>query len=485
MKQLPDIKALLFRILVIFLLISCEKNNFNTDANATLVFSTDTLSFDTVFTSMASATLEFRVRNPYAQDLEINSIQLSGGASSDFRLNIDGAPEYSVSKKLLRARDSMYIFVDVTIDPKNKNEPFLKEDRIIFNTNGKEQEVLLQAYGQDAHHIRLGKWGSVGVYVSEHGDSVNAVLLESDTVLSADKPYFLHDDFMIGENVELTLAPGVRFFMATHKNIVVQGSVKSIGTVDNPVLFRGHRLDYLFPETPYDKVSGQWGGLFLCCSSYDNVLRHTHIRNGQTGLSVDSLSLNRQPKVKLFNCRIENMSSAALLSIGAEVEAENTLFANCEASLLEADGGAYRFTNCTFANYYSRWGVRQGAAVSLSGEVQNVTFVNCIIDGNMSSELSLPSPDEELMFDYHFQHCLIKTALTKVDTNDVRFNKVIWNKNPLFLEPKEEWDFRLDTLSPAINQGITTHLTGDMNEVQHVGTPDIGAFEYTSSLENE
>ncbi len=486
--------------------VACEERDYYENSNATLNFSMDTVSFDTVFTTIGSATMHFTVRNPYDQDLEINSISLLGGASSNFRINIDGSPELSAENKLLRAQDSMYIFVDVTVDPSIQNLAFLIEDNIVFNTNGKEQKVLLQAYGQDAHHIKLGEWGDAAMQVQEYTDgsldTTYFVLLNNDTTLKADKPYYLHHSFAVNEGVKLTLDPGVKFYIEKDKSIYVLGSLSSNGTVEKPVEFRGHRMDNMFPDTPYDKVPGQWGVLAFQSQSYDNHLKHTHIRNGLIGLYVDSLSVNDKPKVKLENCRIENMTSAAIYSLYGEIEAENSLFANCEQYVFGASaGGKYSFTNCTFGNHYSWAGHSDPSVVLTNYYIYNndvipfpliqADFTNCIIWGTANSELSLSDKDEdgnliEADFNFSFDHCLIKADIKEdIDTNDVRFSDVIWNYDPLFREPKEEWDFHPDTLSPVIDMGIPTHLNADINERPYINAPEIGAFEYAGTLDEE
>jgi hypothetical protein len=483
------------------LFISCEERNYYTNSNASLWFTSDTISFDTVFTTIGSATLNFRVHNPYKDDLEINSISLEGGAASDFRINIDGAQGLGVTDKLLRAEDSMYIFVDVNVNPRDSTLPFLLEDYIIFNTNGKKQKVLLQAYGQDAYHIKLGEWGDIGksISISDDGDTTytSLVVLNNDTTLKADKPYYLHNSFYVSEGVELILEAGVRFYIEKDKNIYIGGSIKSNGTVDAPVVFRGHRLDNLFPNTPYDKVAGQWGVIALQKSSYDNEFTHTHIRNGLTGLYVDSLSNNDHPKALLKNCRIENMTSAALYGLEGEVIAENTLFANCEQRLFAASaGGSYEFTNCTFANYYNApdGTTHKVASVVLSNhdntyqpyDLQKADFTNCIIDGTISNELSLSNLEDEegsVAFKYNFDHCLITTNFNGIDSSDARFDEVLWNKYPLFIAPTEDWNFHPDTLSAVIDRGISTHLTSDINEINYIGAPDLGAFEFAGASE--
>lgn len=481
------------------LFFSCQNDNFYTDSNASLRFSMDTVAFDTVFTSIGSATVKFTVHNPYSENLEINSIKLEGSESSSFRINIDGAPVLSTSDKLLRSKDSMYIFVDVNVDPTDENLPFEITDNIVFNTNGNEQRVLLLANGQNAHHMKLGEWGNIGHEVNPDApnDTTFFISIDNDTTLKADKPYYLHDDFVV--NGELTLEAGVQFYITSGRSIRITGSIKCDGDLDAPVLFRGHRLDKMVTGTPYDKVPGQWGVISLESNSYDNILTHTHIRNGLTGIMVDSLSINANPKLTMANCRVENMSGVAIYGMNADIKAENSVFANCEQQVLLGDaGGRYEFTHCTFANYYS-WKTQTKETIELNNYHQELAtvmplekaeFTNCIIDGTNRNELRLVNTDEGV-FNYNFENCLIRVYTNLVDTTDLNFKNTVWNTNPyydnkpLFFEPEVEWDFRIDTLSSAIDMGQVTHITEDINGNAHNATPDIGAFAFTGAKEEE
>lgn len=484
---------------------SCQERDYNTSINAKLLFSTDTLSFDTVFTTVGSTTMHIKVYNPYKQDLEINSIALAGGDASSFRINIDGAPELSVSDKLLRKQDSMYIFVDVNVDPNDENTPFLLEDYITFNTNGKEQKLLLQAFGKNAHHFDLRRWqGDIGFQTNSEFplDTSFFLLIEKDTILKAGKPYYLHENLLINEGVELKLEAGVEFYIHKDKSIYVLGSLKSLGNKEQPVLFRGDRLDEVYPGLSYDKVAGQWGAIGLLSTSYDNVFEYTHIRNGLIGLHVDSLAENKLPKATLKNCRIENMTYANIFGRIASVVADNCLFANSNSYLLAATGGGeYEFTNCTFGNYYYWPTNRQDASVLLTNyyiddnaiyavDLKKANFTNCIIDGELSNELMLSYQDSEgndipAAFNYRFDHCMLRVDYAETDTNDVSFVETLWNKKALFFDPREAWDFHIDTLSAAIDAGIATHLNADIDDVLYNELPDIGAYEFVGAKPEE
>ena len=110
-------------VLFAFVLSSCDDELFTTDPEKVLTFSADTLTFDTVFTTIGSTTEKILVFNPNNRALRISSIALAGGANSQFRLNVDG--NINVNNEFtdieISAKDSMYIFIEVTADVAEAN----------------------------------------------------------------------------------------------------------------------------------------------------------------------------------------------------------------------------------------------------------------------------------------------------------------------------------------------------------------------------
>ncbi len=115
------LKYLLTLLIAFSLLFGCtDQFNFTDNPNAKLSFSTDTVHFDTVFTTIGSTTLQFRFYNNNNNAVK-TTIQLAGGNQSNFRLNIDGLAANSLTDYEIRANDSAFIFVEVNIDPQNSN----------------------------------------------------------------------------------------------------------------------------------------------------------------------------------------------------------------------------------------------------------------------------------------------------------------------------------------------------------------------------
>ena len=78
----------------------------------------------------------------------LEDITLEDAGDSPFRINVDGIPGPSVGGLELDEGDSLYVFVEVTIDPENDYDlPFIVEDRIRVTVNGFSQYVQLLAMG--------------------------------------------------------------------------------------------------------------------------------------------------------------------------------------------------------------------------------------------------------------------------------------------------------------------------------------------------
>ena len=95
--------------------------------------------FDSVFTTIGSVSLYLSVINPNDNALLVEDIYLEGGLESPYRINVDGQGLDSIRNPLTHVEDvtilpgdSMYIFVEVTVDPTNSSSSFICEDAITF-----------------------------------------------------------------------------------------------------------------------------------------------------------------------------------------------------------------------------------------------------------------------------------------------------------------------------------------------------------------
>ena len=156
-KRFPTPLLLLLPLLLVF----CRKERFTTDPADKLAFSTDTLRFDTVFTQLGSATRILKVHNRHKESIRISKIYLSEGARSKFNLNVDGVSGDAHSDVEIPPNDSLYVFAEVTIDPKAPVDlsPFVVNEDLVFESNGNTQKVVLEAWGQNAIYLP-NRWGA-------------------------------------------------------------------------------------------------------------------------------------------------------------------------------------------------------------------------------------------------------------------------------------------------------------------------------------
>ena len=451
--------------------IACERYELNTSPEASLGFSTDTVFFDTIFTTIGSATRQLKVYNHYNQPLEIGQIELARGDQSVFRLNIDGYASSYLTNLEIPPNDSIFIFVEVTLDPNNQDSILVIQDSIIFNTNGNYQDVDLMAWGQDVHIFR--------------GESIQT------TTWINDKPYLIVDFLMIDSLQTLTIEEGVRIHLHKDAWLMVKGNMQARGSQEAPIVIQGDRLEHLYKDIP-----GQWGRIWFWPGlSGDNVFEHVIIKNGVVGIHSDSLYNSPDPTVKLENCQILNMSGAGIVGSGTHIEASNTLIGNCgQFALFLRWGGEYRFDHCTFsANYWSAFSNRTTPGVGIlnyyeaeNGSIQvrefdDMTFNNCIIYGEKETEIIIDDY-QGTTTPYYFDHCLVKLDPEEFDLSDTdHFREVINMKDPLFTDIYSN-NYRLDTLSPAkdvalleIAQQFPLDLAGE-SRLDDAG-PDMGAYE--------
>jgi hypothetical protein len=452
-KSLNSLFILVVMLYCGLICISCEKDPRLKDHSAKLVFSADTVLFDTIFTGIGSATRHFKVYNPYKETLEIDIISLSGLNTSVYRINVDGVSGRIFNNMVLRGGDSLYIFVEVTIDPLEGNLPMVVEDSIMFSINGNLQAVRLVAWGQDFNLL---------------DDRV----LQTD-LLTAGKPYLVYNSITVDSGRVLRIEPGVRLHFHRNSRLSVAGSVIVSGSFDQPVIFEGSRT-----ETAYRNIPGQWEGIILMPGSRNNQFVNTRIRNAVNGIIVETEGEIEAPVLYLASSRIENMTYAGIFTRNTSVHAYNTIISNCgHHAVAITGGGNYAFYHCTMANYWNFSARRTPSVIIDDNAPVNVVVANTIIHGSQSRETGFPF-NPRPGFDVKFSYCLLPLA-----DNDPQgiFQNCIFDSVPGFIDAAE-FNYRLTELSPAIDAGDP--LTGLQFPTDYEGksrlvdkAPDIGAFE--------
>ncbi|MCB0813410.1 MAG: hypothetical protein KDB87_09655, partial [Flavobacteriales bacterium] len=157
-----------------------------------------------------SVTKRFTVRNRNDQAVRVD-IALEGGSPSPYRINVDGASGLTFSQVEILGGDSLFVFVEVLPGQGGVNTPFIVEDRILFNTNGNEQEVLLVAWGQDAHIFRPDRSipGFPDFSIIAGLDDQGNPTCETVTWPN-DKPYVIYGYAVVDSCSTLQIDPGVK-----------------------------------------------------------------------------------------------------------------------------------------------------------------------------------------------------------------------------------------------------------------------------------
>ena len=459
--------TLLITLVVSLFLFSCRKDSFITSPDASLTISVDTLHYDTVFTSVGSVTQSFKIINDNNQKLRLTSVKLMGGSASNYKMNVDGISTTQAGNIEIAANDSIYVFVQVNVDPNSANLPFVIRDSIQVSYNGKNKLVQLEAWGQNAHFMR------------------NKEVLSNETWIN-DLPYVIQGYLYVDAGQTLTIEKGCRIFVHADAPVIIDGTLNINGSKDtvDRVYFSGDRLD-----EPYKDFPASWPGIFFRTNSRDNVFNYAVIKNAYQAIALQDLPSNAAPKLTLNECLIDNAYDAGIISLNSSIKATNCLISNCGKNIAIGKGGNYEFTHCTVVSYSNPYVQHKEPVLNLSNKDGTSTapltalFRNCIFWGEDGSEDN-KFVENEVVVDkaasdfVHFDYTLWRV---KTEPRQVTSNNIISNSSPLFDSiniSKNYYDFRLQQGSPAKDAGISTPVSIDLDGTPRPsGLPDLGCFE--------
>lgn len=494
-------------ILAIIVAISSCRKDFSTVASSgSLEFSKDTVFLDTIFTNIGSSTYNLKVYNRSSNAISIPQIRLENGITSNYRLNVDGIPGKVFQDIEILANDSIFVFVETTIDFTAVPDP-LYTDKILFDTGDNQQDVDLVTLVQDATFI-FPERDPITMEIDQltlNGQPTTIrgrYLEDSELTFTKEKPYVIYGYAAVPPNKTLTIEAGARIHFHDNSGLIVDeaGTLKVNGTLSEKVTFEGDRLESFF-----EKVPGQWGTIWMRAGSRDNELNHTIIKNGIIGVLVDSLGTAGVPTLKIENSEIYNQSSFGILGREAQIEGNNVVIGDAgQVSLAATVGGSYNFTHSTFANYWNNslrslpavlvnnffvFENEQGQEVTDTRDLIAANFTNCIINGSNNIEFVVDRVDGGGLFNYFIENCLIQfddfnnnfannNELNFSDTSHYLSN--IINGNPDFIGRFDE-DFRIGDQSDAINKAKATSFSIDLLGIDRSVSPDIGAYQHIIS----
>ena len=460
---------------------ACNDEIYSSNPQNRLTLSTDTLTFDTVFSTIGSSTSKIMIYNRNNVNLKISQIGIAGGKDSPFKINVDGSLDADNQFKdiEIRAKDSLYIFVSVTVNPTNSNSPLFIRDSLTFQTNGVKQQIQLQAFGQDVRIFR------------------NKYIL-NDTTLTSEKPYLVYGYLAIDTAKTLSIKPGCKFYFHNNANLIVYGNIKAEGTADNPITLRGDRLDNIKFATPfpYNNVAGQWGGIYLLWKGGNHTLKHVYMNSGYIGVYMLNKDATTLPSLNISNCKIHNFLLYGLFVRNGNVQVSNTEISNTGSYSVYLNGGQHSFIQSTIANYFDNSNVQpvsrdRNPAVMItdSNRVATTTsvFHNCIISGSEDNEFSLmiQNPNQ---YSGIFDHCYIRRSEALPSS---QFSAIRWSQpnDTVFKSTRYDYikniyfDFTLYVSSPArglADPVVAAQYPIDLNGKSRLtdNAPDAGAYEW-------
>ncbi|KAA9333082.1 hypothetical protein F0P96_08855 [Hymenobacter busanensis] len=496
---------LLLLSMLTVLLPGCEPKEeiITTDPSAKLEFSTDTVTFDTVFVQTGTVTKRLWVFNRNKRAVRVEEIRLAAQQGTTYQVTIGGDAGPTARNVEIRGNDSLLVLVKATVQP-GTDKPFLVEDQLLFRTNKNDQQVRLIAYGQNAYFH-------------------NAEVLPCNAVWRNDKPHVIYNSVLVDSTCTLTIEEGARIYSHAGSAIIVKGTLRvnpalaptnEVKPDDKRIVrFAGDRL-----EKFYNDIPGQWSGIQFIASTRNirtNVLRYCEIKNASFGVLVYNPNDSRpRPKVTVENCVIQNISGQGLtfasggqsfagggvLSFSGDVDVSNTMLTNCgEYAVAGFQGGAYNLQHCTVANYTPQFVRRETASLTFSNALPvdaptyrvapSVTMHNSIVWGSIEDEL-LFVDGNAYAGSVNISNSLLRTKgynkTGSATTLGLQGNNNLINVDPKFKRTPlnafdGKFDYRLDTLSAASNKGGAIGLpvlNRDLrNVLRNLATPDLGAYE--------
>ena len=471
------------------ILVGCtDDDSFTTSTANTLIFSTDSVKMDTVFSTVPTPTRTFWVYNRSGDGIRCTNIRLTNGNQTGFRVNVDGeylSPEsgFKVSNVEIRDKDSIRVFVELTSPVNGKEGPQPLEDNLVFLLeSGVEQKVNLNAYTWDATMLK------------------NIVVKGDTTIDSPTKPVVIYGGIKVDSNAVLRIAAGTTLYFHANAGIDVYGRMITEGTADNNVILRGDRTDRMFDYLPYDMVSGQWNGIRFNSSSYDNKILFTDIHSTFDGIVCDSSDVTRL-KLQLYNSTVPNCQGYGLKTTSSVVDVRNSQITNTLNNCVCVLGGEISLLHCTLAQFYP-FDSNRGVALRYSNHEAETPYpltkmdcINTIVTGYADDQIAADNKNDDTPFAYRFVNSLLRTPKIEDDQNVVN---IVWEnvEDTAAISGEENfklvdidmqrYDFHLSEKSPAINAASPENtLPEDRDGRSRDILPDIGCYEYFKEENNQ
>lgn len=450
-----------FSFWFILVAIGCNRDDISFETPSQLLrFSTDTVFCDTVYNQVRSETYAVKIYNTEDKDVLIPKISLQSGASSLYRINVDGKSGTDFTNVALRKKDSLYIFVEIA--PIANAPEAIAEDRINFQTPAGNQHVTLFSVVQDAEFFIQ--------------TATNPNVLSANTNWTNEKAKIIFGNLTLDENKTLDIQQGTKvyFFKNSGMKISKNAELNVNGSLGKEVIFRGDRND-----SRYDTIPKNWNGIVFEEGSKLNM-EYARLSGGTTGLDF------YKSDAKINNTIMHTFQDFGIYSVNSKITANNMVMNNCgQADLGIFGGGNVTLSHCTLANY---WDLNPSLPalgiyatnewINSSGNPENgalsLAVNNSIIYGTKENMVEL-DPITGQTFNTAFNYCLLKygSKATYAVSNSIK------NQDPKFQNYfTQKMNLRVKDDSPTKGKGIYMgSLPTDIVGITRTNPPTIGAYQ--------
>lgn len=408
----------------------CERDFSNSPAESDLVFSADTVSFDTIYAGFPTPTLRVALRNVGDDGVTIGSMSLAGGESSPFMVNINGVSTCRAESLRLCSGDSLLVFVSVRDVTVSGGYAFRGlSDRIVATGGANEWRADLSA-------------------VVRNVKSVGGVLSHDEQWLCDSIPYLVSDSVVVGPQATLLVGPGVSVLMGRDASLLIGGRLVVAAEPRRRSSFSPVRSDGI-----YSSVPGQWGGVRLSAGASAD-LRYCDVACASDALVCDSSS-----RLVADGLWVRDASRTGVTMAKADAAFANSIVSDCGGGAFSAVGGRVGLRHVTVADYYS-WDYRKVAALRFCASDDSdarLDVDNSIIVGSLSAEVEVDTLSASSAL---FRSSLVKAERKKVGEKSDVFVDCAVATDAHFADRRSA-DFHLTEKSAAVGLAEAS-LAGDL-----------------------
>ncbi len=489
-----------FFIFSFFLLAACsDYESFSDNPDFRLAFSQDTIAFDTLISTIPSSTKTLYAFNNNGDGMRIRTIQLEGGETSHFRVNVDGRflPGGLLHDFEVLRHDSLVVRIEMTPPEAGSNEPRYFEDKLHFLLeNGAKQTVVLTG-------------GSIDAYIQKKG-----IIVTKDTTLLTDKPYVIYDSLAVMPGATLTLTEGTTLMFHDKAALHVYGRLIVQGSIEKPVVLRGDRMDHMFDNLFYDNTPSRWEGIVIHRGSFGNELTQCDLHSSLFGIICEDTEQTKpdetKPSVTLDGCILHNIGGDGLQLNNCVSKVTNTQISNTLGHTVNINGGSHTFIYCTVAQFYPFVGNRGDGLHLTSSEdgsdyglLRKAHFINCVITGYGQDVIM----GEYIVLNgytcnYLFRHCFLNTppvedpehfveCIFDQDKKKDEDEKIVREKNFVLFDT-ENFIYDFTPKDSSMIRSLADKNYEDLPLVDRKGVnrladdgPDAGCYEYVAPPEEE